>query len=630
MDLEETIRDYRRREDALRWEGTFLEYVEIVRRRPEVADLAHARIWRLIEAAGFDGQGPDRRARFFDGDLFGLDRSLREIVQFFSSSARRLEVRKRIVLLMGPVGGGKSTLVAALKRGLESYARTDAGALYGIQGCPMHEEPLHLIPPDLRPQFEETLGVAIEGDLCPVCRVALRERYGGHIDTVKVQRVLPSERDRVAIGTFAPSDPKSQDIAELTGSIDLATIGEYGSESDPRAYRFDGELNVANRGIMEFIEMLKSDERFLYTLLTLSQERAIKAGRFSMIYADEVILAHTNEAEYRAFAENPRNEALKDRIILVKVPYNLRVDEEVRIYQKMIRESGLRGVHLAPHTLQVAAQFAVLSRLKESKRQGLTPVKKMKLLNGEEVEGFHPGERESILLENPDEGMDGISPRYVVNRLSAALVRDGATCLFPIDALRSLKEGLRSHTSIAPTDADRLENLIYEVKTLYDEVAKGEVQKAFVRSFEDAARALFKNYLDQIEAYARKIKVKDPLTGEEVEPDEAFMRAIEEQIGVTDNGKKAFREEILIRLSSTARRGVSFDYTSHERLREAIERKLFADLKNIVKVTAHASLPDPERQSRLDEVAGRLVETRGYCPVCAKDLLAYAGGLLAR
>src|SRR5215207_5578630 len=173
-----------------------------------------------------------------------------------------MEVSKRILLLMGPVGGGKSTIVSMLKRGLEEYSRTDAGAVYAIAGCPMHEEPLHLLPDSIRKEIKDEYGIYIEGDLCPRCRVTLDEQYGGRIEEMEVCRVAFSEKKRVGIGTFAPSDPKSQDISELTGSIDLSTIGEYGSESDPRAYRFDGELNVANRGMCEFIEMLKVDEKF--------------------------------------------------------------------------------------------------------------------------------------------------------------------------------------------------------------------------------------------------------------------------------------------------------------------------------------------------------------------------------
>src|SRR5262245_43196413 len=286
---------------------------------------------------------------------------------------------------MGPVGGGKSTIVNMLKRGLEDWTKTEGGAVYAIKDCPMHEEPLHLIPHELRGEVEKHYGIYIEGDLCPQCRYALERTYGGRHEDVKVQRAIFSEKERCGIGTFSPSDPKSQDISELTGSIDLATIGQYGVESDPRAYRFDGELNIANRGLMEFIEILKCDEKFLYSLLTLSQEQSIKTGRFAMIYADEVIVSHTNENEYNAFVGNKKSEALQDRIIMIKVPYNLKVTQEEKIYEKLLRQSeALRNIHIAPHTLRVAAMFAVLTRLEEPKKANVDLVKKMKLYDGED------------------------------------------------------------------------------------------------------------------------------------------------------------------------------------------------------------------------------------------------------
>jgi serine protein kinase len=290
VDLREELARHRAEEQKLAWEGTFLDYFELVKRQPEIADLAHARIYRMIMGAGVqtDERG-EKRYQFFVHDIFGLERPLAQLVEYFNSAARRLEVRKRILLLMGPVGGGKSTLVTLLKRGLEQFSRTDAGALYAIADCPMHEEPLHLVPHNLRAGIQKEYGIYIEGDLCPSCAQMLRDKYGGRVEEVPVRRITFSEKHRVGIGTFSPSDPKSQDISELTGSIDLATVGQYGSESDPRAYRFDGELNVANRGLMEFIEMLKCDEKFLYGLLTLSQEQSIKTSRFSMIYADECI-----------------------------------------------------------------------------------------------------------------------------------------------------------------------------------------------------------------------------------------------------------------------------------------------------------------------------------------------------
>jgi serine protein kinase len=631
MDLRTRLEAYRQEEKQLNWEGTFADYFDLVTKQPQLARLSHARIYDMIVSAGVEN-GPNgaKIYDFFKDEIYGLDDTLRHLVEYFNSAAKRLEVRKRILLFMGPVGGGKSTIVAMLKRGLERYTREEAGAIYAIKGCPMHEEPLHLIPDSLRPEIEREYGIYIEGDLCPVCRQELRDRHGGVAEAVPVERIGFSEKNRVGIGTFSPSDPKSQDITELTGSIDLARIGEYGVESDPRAYRFDGELNISNRGLMEFIEMLKCDEKFLYGLLTLSQEQNIKTGRFSMIYADECIVSHTNEAEYSAFVGNRRSEALQDRIILVKVPYNLRVSEEVKIYEKLIRQSNLKDVHIAPHTLRAASIFAVLSRLEPPKKAGMNLMKKLKLYDGEELEDFTQKDVRELREETTHEGMDGISPRYVINRLSNALVRDGTTCINPIDALRALRDGLEQHTSVKREDRERFLNFVSEARKEYDELAKKEVQKAFVYSFEDSARTLFNNYLDNVEAYCNKQKIKDPITEDEVEPDEKLMRAVEEQIGVSEVAKKTFREEILIRISSLARRGQIFDYRAHERLREAIEKKLFADLRDVVKITTSTKTPDEEQLRRINEVVDRLIREQGYCATCANELLKYVGTLLNR
>jgi serine protein kinase len=456
------------------------------------------------------------------------------------------------------------------------------------------------------------------------------EFRAGHREDVPVVRIAFSEKDRRGIGTFTPSDPKSQDISELTGGIDLSTIGEVGSESDPRAYRFDGELNIGNRGLVEFVEMLKTDERFLYVLLTLSQEQNIKTGRFSMIYADEVVVSHTNEHEYNAFVGNRKSEALQDRIILVKVPYNLRVADEVQIYQKLLKQSAASGVHIAPHTLETAATFAVLTRLEDSKKAGMSLMKKLKLYNGEAVEEFAEKDVKELRDETQREGLDGISPRYVINRLSSALVRNGVTCINAIDALRGMRDGLDQHTSITKEQRERYLNFVSEARKEYDEWAKKEVQRAFVYSYEESAKTLLNNYLDNVEAFCNKTKVVDPMTGDDVEADERLMRSIEEQIGVSETGKRAFREEILIRISSLARRGQSFSYDSHERLKEAIEKKLFADMKDVVKITTSTKTPDADQLRRINEVINRLVQDQGYCPVCAANLLSYVGALLQR
>jgi predicted Ser/Thr protein kinase/intein/homing endonuclease len=1084
MDLVKRLEEYRDRERELVWEGTFAQYFEIATKRPEVTRLSHERIYHMIMDAGVETtRSGDQRYKFFSQEIFGIEKPLQQIVDYFHSAAQRLEVRKRIMLLMGPVGGGKSTIVYLLKRGLEAYTRTPEGAVYVIKDCPMHEEPLHLIPLDLRPDVEREFGLYIEGDLCPHCRYMLDNQYQGRIEEVPVKRIAFSEKYRVGIGTFTPSDPKSQDISELVGGIDLSTIGEVGVESDPRAYRFDGELNIANRGLMEFVEMLKClrgdtliftnsgirrldsfaqqdhpvgesrevavplatstgvetathiyrsglsktkrimtrrgfvqeathehrlqvvngegviiwkrfdelqngdwvvlqkgqnlwgqdvalqwqsqrqkhaqalrvpdrmtpelarwlgyltaegdvlndgtvrfansedelrtdytqltqrlfgitarqypkviqlnsvaladfltylgfrtgaynkeipwsvlqsssesvleflagyfagdgnvnlngrlswttaserlaeqlqivllnlgvvtrrvkqiarssamkeksqywtvtasgidadllasqmrllpqrrlleyervavkekrvaradlipntagywaaisdelqrkaiaraqvgngyhsidhigarqilgedytnlhmlstgtntctremankvlgklegwvepppglsvllnasqfydqvvsiedsegecwdlhvpgsntfvangivnhncDEKFLYVLLTLSQEQNIKTGRFSMIYADEVVVSHTNEHEYQAFVGNKKSEALQDRIILVKVPYNLRVSDEVKIYEKLLKQSALKNVHIAPYTLRVASIFAVLTRLEPSKKAGMSLMKKLKLYDGEDMEDFKQKDVRELQEEAQREGMDGISPRYIINRLSNALVKPNVTCINPIDALRALRDGLDQHTSITREERERYLNFISEARKEYDEIAKKEVQRAFVYSYEESARTLLNNYLDNVEAYCNKTRLRDPITDEEVDPDEHLMRSIEEQIGVTENAKRSFREEILIRISSLARKGQTFDYTSHERLKEAIEKKLFADLRDVVKITTSTRTPDKEQLRKINEVVDRLMAEHGYCHVCANEILRYTGSLLNR
>jgi len=1084
MDLVKRLEEYRDREKGLQWEGTFAQYFEIATKKPQVSRLSHERIYHMIMDAGMETtRTGDPRYNFFTQEIFGIEKPLQQIVEYFHSAAQRLEVRKRILLLMGPVGGGKSSIVYLLKRGLEAYTRVDDGAVYAIRDCPMHEEPLHLIPNELREEVEREFGLYVEGDLCPHCRYMVDTHFRGRIEEVPVKRIGFSEKYRVGVGTFTPSDPKSQDISELVGGIDLSTIGEVGVESDPRAYRFDGELNIANRGLMEFVEMLKClasdslvftqygirrldsfaqpghgvgeardiefqiststgvestaqlyraglsktrrlmtrrgfveegthehrmqvvdtdgvlvwkrmdqlqngdwvvlqkgqnlwgqdvaldwhydghgnaakihlpermtpalarwlgyliaegdtqasgtirftsteeelradymhltqalfgltarqyehviqlnstellaflkylgcetdacnkvlpwsvlessresmleflagyfagdgtvnqkgrlswttasetlarqlqvvllnlgvvarrvmsrshseqdkgkqeywtitasgadadrlaslmrllpqrkllayekvsagvqrvgradsipntagywqaisdelqttmmaraiaeggsgyqqsdgasqilgedytnlhmlrtgtnactremamkvlnklegwiepppglntllnpslfydevvsieeseaecwdlnvpgsntfvangfvnhncDEKFLYVLLTLSQEQNIKTGRFSMIYADEVVVSHTNEHEYQSFVGNKKSEALQDRIILVKVPYNLRVSDEVKIYEKLLRQSSLQNVHIAPYTLRIASIFAVLTRLEQSKKAGMSLMKKLRLYDGEDTEDFKQKDVRELQEEAQREGMDGISPRYVINRLSSALVKQNTTCINPIDALRALRDGLDQHTSITREERERYLNFISEARKEYDEMAKKEVQRAFVYSYEESARTLLNNYLDNVESYCNKTKLRDPITDEEMEPDEQLMRSIEEQIGVSETAKKSFREEILIRISSLARKGLTFDYMSHERLKEAIEKKLFADLRDVVKITTSTRTPDAEQLRKINDVVDRLMSEHGYCHVCANEILRYTGSLLNR
>jgi serine protein kinase len=613
------------------WTGTFRDYLSMVMKQPSLAQRAHARLYNMIKRTGVqaDDEGKEHYA-FFEQDLFGIDEPLARVVEYFKAAAMGSDVGRRVLLLYGPPSSGKSQLVILLKRGLEVYTQTDEGAIYAIADCPQHEDPLNLMPHPLRKDFQAETGIHIEGELCPLCAVHLREQYQGDIYRVPVKRLFFSEKERMGIGTFVPSDPKSQDIAELVGSIDLSTVGDYGSESDPRAYRFDGELNVANRGLMEFIEMLKADERFLYVLLTLSQEKNIKTGRFPLIYADECVISHTNETEFNEFLGNKKSEALHDRMIMVRIPYNLKVSQEERIYQKLLRATSLEGVHIAPHTLRVAAIFAVLSRLEEPKMSGLTLLKKLKLYDGEDVDGFRQKDVKQIKEQTEREGMDGISPRFIINRVSASLIKPDTRCINPIDVLRALKDGIEQQSQFKKADRERYANLIADARREYDEIARNDVQKAFFVSFEKEALTLLDNYLDNVEAYLDQSKLIDPITGEEVPPNEKLLRSIEEKVQVPEHGKDSFRNEIFRKVAMANRRGERFDYTTHEKLKEAIEKQLFEERRDTIKLTIASRSPDTEQLRKLNEVIETLVTREGYCSDCANELLKYVSSLLAR
>ncbi|MBX5467040.1 MAG: protein prkA [Firmicutes bacterium] len=630
-EITERLTQYREQAQRLQWEGSFEEYLEIVRQNPKVARLSHARIYDMIMEAGVRETDEGPEYRFFDGKLFSLAPQIRDIMEYFRAAAARMDVRKRVLLLIGPPGTGKSTLLIHLKRGLELYSRTDAGALYGIKGCPMHEEPLHLIPHELRPEVARELGVVIEGDLCPLCQWRWRES-GQDWTQFRVERVIFSERDRVGIGTFTPGDPKDLDTALLVGSLDFSKIAEYGSESDPRAFRFDGEFNVANRGLMEEQEWLKQPRDFMALLLTLAQEQNIKTGRYALIYADETVIAHSNLHEYEKFIANPENEAMKNRVYVVQLPYALKVDDEVAIYRKMLSEGLLHDTHIAPHVLETAAWLSVLSRLSKPKDASLTLLDKAKLYNGDRIKEYSDHQIQQLKREDPREGLTGLSPRDAMNVLTHAMGQTARPCINPIDYLRAAKtfaetgRFLSHHTR---EDQQKLVDYIALVRGEYDKTVKKTVMKAFVHAFDQAAQTLFENYLQHAEADIQKTKVVDPITGEPREPDVAFLRQIEEQIGVSEGAARAFREEILLKAGSAARQGRPFRWDSHPRLQEGIERRLFADVRNLVRTTTSTKTPDKDQEEKLRAVKDRLKED-GYCEHCAAALLDYAGSLLQR
>ena len=449
---------------------------------------------------------------------------------------------------------------------------------------------------------------------------------------MRVRRVILSEKDRVGIGTFQPKDEKNQDATELTGDINYRKIAEYGSDSDPRAFNFDGEFNIANRGIIEFVEVLKLDVAFLYDLLGASQEHRIKPKKFAQTDIDEVIIGHTNEPEYRKLQSNEFMEALRDRTVKIDIPYVTTLSYEQKIYEKDYNTNTVRGKHMAPHTIEVAAMWAILTRLEEPKHAGLTRLQKLKLYNGKSLPGFTEENIKELRDQAVNEGMVGISPRYVQDKVSNALVaHPEARSVNPFMVLNELESGLKHHSLINDEEIKQeYRDLLGLVKEEYENIVKNEVQRA-IAADEDALKRLCGNYIDNVKAYTQKEKVKNPFTGQYEEPDERLMRSIEDKIDIPESRKDDFRREIMNYIGALSIDGKKFDYKTNERLNKALELKLFEDQKDSIKLTSLVSnVVDAETQQKIDVVKGRLIRDYGYDDESATDVLNYVASIFAR
>ena len=651
------------------WQGSFAEYLDNVRANPRVARSAFQRLYDMVVSYGtytIEGRKETlTRFRFFDDPdgngedaIFGLTKPLIELVNVFKSAALKYGSERRVLLLHGPVGSSKSTIARLLKRGLERYSHTEDGALYtfgwkepdgSVTWDPMHGDPLQLVPEEHRIEVcaylnegrspDEDNQVEIAGEICPLSRFYFRERmeksegdWTKVVEDIVVRRLFLSEKDRIGIGTFQPKDEKNQDSTELTGDINYRKIAEYGSESDPRAFNFDGEFNVANRGMIEFIEVLKLDVAFLYDLLGASQEHKIKPKKFAQTDIDTVIVGHTNEPEFRKLQSNEFMEALRDRTVKIDIPYVTKLSEEIKIYEKDYNEKRVRGKHIAPHTLETAAMWAVLTRLEEPKHHGLTLLQKLKLYNGKTLPGFTTDNVVQLRKEARSEGLQGISPRYVQDKISNSLVTNtDASSLNPFMVLNELESGLKHH-SLVPNEETREQyrQLISVVKEEYTDTVKNEVQRA-IAADEEALTRLCSNYIDNVKAYTQKEKVKNSFTGEDEEPDERLMRSIEERIDIPETRMDDFRREIMNYIGALSLDGKSFDYRTNERLQKALEMKLFEDQKDTIKLTSLVSnVVDADTQEKIDIVKSRLIRDFGYNEESATDVLQYVASIFAR
>lgn len=619
------------------WKGTMLEYLEIARDNPSLAKLSHKRIYDMMIQAGveevnleenprlkriFKGEKV-RTYRFFSDSFYGMEKTLNQIVRYFHSASLKGEESRQVLYLVGPVGSGKSSLAERLKQGLEQ-----SGAFYAIENCPMHEEPLHLIPRHLRKEFSKMLGIEIEGDLCPVCRYRLKEEWQGRWEEVPVRTYDFSIRAKRGIGVVPPVDPNNQDTSVLIGGEDISKLDLY-SEGDPRVLDLTGALNVGNRGIVEFIEVFKNETEYLHAMITATQEKSIPApGRHGMIYVDTCIVAHSNEAEWKKFKADHTNEAILDRIVTVKVPYNMRLSEEVKIYKKIIRQSQFTA-DIAPHTIEIASMFAILSRLEPTNKCDL--ITKLKLYNGEEV--VEKGKTKKIDVnelkeEAKNEGMTGISTRFIMKALDNALSDNiEANCIHPISVREALVHMVKESDFAEDVKKRYLEFLQDTLHKEYLEVLEREITKAFVYSYQEQAEALFQNYLDHAEGYVTKKRLKDRSTGEELEPDESLMKSIEEQIAIVGTACDGFRQEVIAYLWSVTRRGEKITYESYEPLKEAIEKKLMASVRDVSRIITKARMRDEEQAKKYSLMVEQLIKN-GYPPSCVDTILKYAANNL--
>ena len=636
-DFKKIIQKDREHRIKTMWKGTMLEYLELARENPGIATLAHKRLFDMISSAGvqevnldenpkfkriFKGEQP-KIFNFFAENFYGMEKTINQIVRYFHSASLKGEESRQVLYLVGPVGSGKSSLVERIKQGLEKLP-----AFYAVDGCPMYEEPLHLIPRHLRKEFSKMLGIEIEGDLCPVCRYKLKEDLQGRWEEMPVRTYDFSIRAKRGVGVVPPVDPNNQDTSVLIGGEDISKLDLY-SEGDPRVLDLTGALNVGNRGMVEFIEVFKNETEYLHAMITATQEKSIPApGRHGMIYVDTCIIAHSNEAEWKKFKSDHTNEAILDRIVTVKVPYNMRLSEEVKIYKKIIRQSRFTA-DIAPHTIEVASMFAILSRLEPTNKCDL--MTKLKLYNGEEV--VEKGKTKKIDLvelreEAKMEGMNGISTRFIMKALDNALSDNiEQNCIHPISVRESLVHMVKESDFAEDVRKRYLEFLQDTLHKEYLEVLEKEITKAFVYSYQEQAESLFQNYLDHAEAYVTKKRVKDRSTAEELEPDEAFMKSIEEQIAIIGTASDGFRQEVIAYLWSVGRKGEKISYESYEPLKEAIEKKLMASVRDVSRIITKARTRDDDQGKKYDRMVEQLIKN-GYPPSCVDTILKYAANNL--
>jgi len=637
-DFLKLIKDQRKQKKKKKFSGTFLEYLEIIRDNPEVCKTAHQRLYNQIVKEGtgklsesdkrfkkvFGADDSINTFNYFQEEFFGMEKVISKIMNFVKSAAHRGEESRQVLLLMGPVGAGKSALSEHIKGAL------DGSSYYHLEGDPQRGEPLHLLPRGLRPKFEELLDVKIEGDLSPIARHRLFNEYDGKYEDFKVVESTFSQRGRRGIATVPPMDANSQDVSVLIGSEDISKMDMY-PEDDPRVLSLNGAFNVGNRGIVELVEIFKNEIEFLHTIITATQEKRVPApGKHDMIHFDGFILAHCNEAEWNRFQSQHTNEAILDRIVKINVPYVLELDQEIKIYEKILKRSDFK-MHIAPHTLKIASMFSVMSRLQDSAKCDL--VTKMKIYNGDDV--IEKGRVRNIDIkdlkeEAKNEGMKGISTRFIMKSIDVALSESEKGIITPINIINSLVKNVKEQIVDEEFKEKCLGILQKTIREEYLKILEKEIAKAFIAAYEEQAQSLFESYLDNAEAYTTNKNVKNFITKEERKPDENFMRSIETQIGVTTSAKSGFRSDVTAYMFSKMRSKENIDYTSYAPLKEAIESYLMSSVKDLARIVTKSKTRDDDQKKKYNEMVKTLIDEYGYNEDSAEEILTYASNNLWR
>ena len=659
----------------------FFEYLAEVKANPAATRFAFQRIYDMVMAEGYTDYEENgeklRHYKFFDDPhnggedaVVGMDSTLMQLVDKIKAASKGFAAKKRIFLLWGPVGSAKSTITRLLRKGLEHYSRQQEGALFTfgwkdvenldgeaaandgkkeVRWSKMNEDPLSLIPEQMRSQIDALLNDGREkgearanipkealGAFSNFYFEKLMEQYDGDLDKVfghvVVKRFLISEKDRSGIGTFLPKDEKSQDSTEFTGDINYREIAKFGTDSDPRVFDYAGEFCVANRGILDITEMLKLSTDMLYELLSASQESNVKGRKHAHNKIDEMIVGSTNEPEFRKLENDSSNQALFNRIIPIPVPYVTKLQYEQQIYEKDYTPEKA-GMDIAPHAIEVAAKFAVMSRLEApGEKEPLTLLEKMKLYNGEHVHGHSQESVKRLRRAAKREAFDGVSPRDIQNIIDGCLVdtdeKNGVTAFA---VLAQVKRQIESG-AITPNEEKQqdLLKILAAVKDDLEEQITLEVQSA-ITADEKQLKNLRDKYLQNVKAWHDQEKIRNPYTDEEEDPDESFMDAIESSMEPPVTNPDDHRQTLMGTIGSSKLGGNDFDLLNDARMRKALVKKLWQDTKDQLDLNRLTSAwaIDDETQERIDIFKRRLKENHGYNDYSAHEVLSHVASIFA-